>query len=1108
MVSNSGLLKCPKCLKIYIYLKSFNNHLATCKGVLVKSSFKTSSIKTKISIKKKITNISIPQKNWVNIFSFPDEYWLDEVKFGQPYDENIDIGTYHNDLSDFSEKHAKNLKILHLNINSIFLKVDSFHEILDGNYYDILFINETKLRESIPNSHISHNRYSCYRRDRDFTSHCDKSGGGGTLLYIRKEYTHTVKISETFEVMHLTLILKNYRYNFINCYKPPDTDNTDFLNHIDNIVNSIDLNDPIFIVGDLNMDLLSPHGNSLSDFIKNHILKNYISEPTRVCTRFKKNSNLRSASSTLIDVLLHNKDLVSETKVINCPYSDHKFIVGAIKIDSDKPKPDIFWSRNLSEKNLLLIEEKLVKADFSRLDSLKTSDDKWLFLKDKILTVLDTLAPLKKVTLKKENKFPWFDLELYRAKHNRDISYSLAIKSKINADWESYKEARRNFHSLNRSKIIGHFEKCNMKDFKNSKKFWEFYRSSVNIRSDNSQTISPNLIVNDENSITDPLEISSLFNNFFTSIESVSLAKNDECENFIKTLFNKAKKDKTLSTSMNGFSFKPASVPEVIKLVTSLPQSSPGISGISSKVLKLAPSILIPVYTKLFNHCISTNSIPENWKSAIVTPLYKNKGKATELNNYRAISILSPITKIFEKILSIQITEYFDKNKLFTENQHGFRAGHSCETALHELIGDINKSRDKKLTTVLLFIDFKKAFDTVDSNLLLSKLVHYGFDNNSILLLADYFKNRTQVTKIRNHLSNPKTTLLGVPQGSILGPLLFLIFINDLLFFLSDTQAKLFADDTTLYRSGENLQDIMKDFRLILADLLEWCSKNRLDINWTKTFFMVITNKRLAIPESFTFNDIIIKCVKEFKLLGVTIDNKLNFETHVSILGRSINSKLFSIKKIFGLSTDVKVQFFKTFILPYFDYCSTLLIYFNKSVIQRLCNKYYLCLYMLLKLDITDFTDYNQLNDYLLKKYAIPAFHHRLIQRLSVFSFKMLNISSSPENLKEDATNSFFDLGISEMISKEPVIIPDNVRVLRSRQITIKNIDPLSKFIKNTFSYFTYSFLKCFDLKVFNLTLSEFILFIRSNINILFNSFTENFIKFNLELKRVYMKSH
>jgi hypothetical protein len=193
---------------------------------------------------------------------------------------------------------------------------------------------------------------------------------------------------------------------------------------------------------------------------------------------------------------------------------------------------------------------------------------------------------------------------------------------------------------------------------------------------------------------------------------------------------------------------------------------------------------------------------------------------------------------------------------LFTPHQHGFRKNHSCESALHELISDINKARNKKLITMLLFIDFKKAFDTVDSSLLLTKLFHYGFNTSSLLLIANYFSNRQQKTKIDNLTSNSNPILLGVPQGSILGPIFFLIYINDLIFFTKNVFAKLFADDTTLYQFCNNIDDLYKDFSIAIKNLLDWCSKNRLDINWSKTFLMVITNKRIKIPDSYLFGTV------------------------------------------------------------------------------------------------------------------------------------------------------------------------------------------------------------------------------------------------------------
>ena len=205
--------------------------------------------------------------------------------------------------------------------------------------------------------------------------------------------------------------------------------------------------------------------------------------------------------------------------------------------------------------------------------------------------------------------------------------------------------------------------------------------------------------------------------------------------------------------------------------------SGAGFSGIPSKVIKYSYSILAPILASLFNHCIDVGKFPVEWKSAIVTPLYKNKGVKSDFNNYRGISVLPPIAKLFEKILASQITIYLNLNNILFSGQHGFRNGHSCETALHELISYLNENRNKRAISLLLFIDFRKAFDLVDTNILLRKLFHYGFSNSAIELIANYFKDRFQSVKYDKKMSPLLSITLGVPQGSVLGPLFF--FNND-----------------------------------------------------------------------------------------------------------------------------------------------------------------------------------------------------------------------------------------------------------------------------------------------------------------------------------------
>ena len=206
--------------------------------------------------------------------------------------------------------------------------------------------------------------------------------------------------------------------------------------------------------------------------------------------------------------------------------------------------------------------------------------------------------------------------------------------------------------------------------------------------------------------------------------------------------------------------------------------------------------------------CINQSIFINEWKTAIITPLYKNKGNIEDLNNYRGISELAPLAKIFEKLLSKRIKDYYEHNNLFFIGQHGFRSNHSCGTAIHQIVSACLANIDKRLVNIL-FIDFKKAFDMLDQNLLIYKLLNYGFDNQAIKLMIHYFLNRFAITKSNKIISSLLAIVLGFPQGSVLGPLLFIIFIDDLLFYLISILTKLFADDTTLIFANCDLDSVI-----------------------------------------------------------------------------------------------------------------------------------------------------------------------------------------------------------------------------------------------------------------------------------------------------------
>jgi hypothetical protein len=356
--------------------------------------------------------------------------------------------------------------------------------------------------------------------------------------------------------------------------------------------------------------------------------------------------------------------------------------------------------------------------------------------------LLDQFCPLQDFKVKAKDVCPWMTSSLLALKNERD--YYLSIfnnspnKSKSDADWCAYQSIRARWQKANRIAYIEYYKSKGMSDFKNSKKFWDFYRASIRVKSDIPATSMPNRIFGDVGQLlTTPAEVANSFNGFFTSIKSSSTVCRDEAERQIYKTFKLLIEAKKLIINSR-FSFKKVSVSEVEFHVNSMSSnSSPGYNGLHPKVLKSNPQ-LFPIITDIFNCCIESGIVPRDWKFAILTVLFK-KGDRLDMNNYRGISVLPVLAKLFEKLLAEQITSYFIANNLFYSGQHGFRKGHSCETALHELLSELNVARDLKKIVLLLFIDFRKAFDTVDADLLIAKLLNYGFDDLSIKLIKSYF---------------------------------------------------------------------------------------------------------------------------------------------------------------------------------------------------------------------------------------------------------------------------------------------------------------------------------------------------------------------------------
>ena len=283
---------------------------------------------------------------------------------------------------------------------------------------------------------------------------------------------------------------------------------------------------------------------------------------------------------------------------------------------------------------------------------------------------------------------------------------------------------------------------------------------------------------------------------------------------------------------------------EILKIIKSLKNTnSTGYDDFSTKFVKLSASLIAPALVKIFNLAINTGIYPDSLKIAKVIPVFK-KGDQMSVNNYRPISILSPINKIFEKILYSRLIKYIDKSNILYKYQFGFRKNHSTEHALIELVDQIKLNMGGNKMTCGIFIDLSKAFDTVNHKILIDKLEHYGIRGKALDIFKSYLSNRKQYVQLENSKSELCPIYIGVPQGSVFGPLFFILFINDLYKCCPDGKVRLFADDTTIFFHKNNIKDIISTGKLIMIQLAIWLKANKLTLNAEKSSFTIFKSSR------------------------------------------------------------------------------------------------------------------------------------------------------------------------------------------------------------------------------------------------------------------------
>ena len=420
-------------------------------------------------------------------------------------------------------------------------------------------------------------------------------------------------------------------------------------------------------------------------------------------------------------------------------------------------------------------------------------------------------------------------------------------------------------------------------------------------------------IISDDGQRLDGTDAANYMNHFYTTAGPKLASKfNDDWD---------ANQSKISTDSV--FSFSKVSENDIRKLCKEIKLSKSSAMGLlSTCILKDAFEACIPEIAYVFNCCLETGSFPLSWGVGEITPIPKISVSNKKPENWRPITQIKLPGKLLERCLHTQIFSYLDTNNLLSTQQHGFVPKKSTSTAVFEMLKTVYQNWNARLPTVCTFIDFSRAFDSIDHKILLNKLRLYGFDVNSVNFMSSYLDSRRQYTVVNGCRSNIDKVTYGIAQGSIVGPLIYILYANDVFQEVDDQNAMLmYADDTLLLSSGSDVDESIRNGQCMLDKVIAWCDSNKLTINVKKTKSMFINPKKEVCNSNLQIHTENIDFVNSFEYLGIHIDHSLSMNNHVDSIYKKCTMKLSLLYKIrHFISQNTALSIFKSMIRPYMDY--------------------------------------------------------------------------------------------------------------------------------------------------------------------------------------------